>query len=160
MHATTTIGRGFTLTEIAIAMGLAAFCLVAILGLLPAGMNSNRETLEQTQAAALASTVEDDLRALGSLTNATAASPRFGLLLEPASPMQSLFVGEDGSPTSVGAARYRITVRGPKSIAGTTRGPLAANVLVTWPAVADPDAASWPTNATGRMESLVLIPVP
>jgi uncharacterized protein (TIGR02598 family) len=149
---------GFTLTEIAIAIGLAAFCLVAVMGLLPAGMNSNRASLEQTQAAALAGAIEEDLRAMGGLTNVPLASPRFGLLNEPSIPQQTLYFAEDGSPTNAAAASYRVTVRGPGPVPGTLRGPRAATVMITWPAAADANPAAWPTNARGQFETLVLLP--
>ncbi len=152
--------RGFTLTEIAIALGLAAFCMVAVMGLLPAGIHSNRASLEQTQAAALAAAVEDDLRSLARVTNEPAYSPRFRFLRKSSAPMQTVFIAEDGSPASPPEARYRVTVRGPQKPAGSLRGPSAAGVIVTWPAVADSQPGNWPTNAQGRLETLVMIPSP
>src|SRR5207248_1091899 len=45
---------GFSLIEVALALGVAAFALVAIIGLIPVGLNSNQASSEQTAAAGLA----------------------------------------------------------------------------------------------------------
>jgi len=54
---------GFTLAEVAIALAVTAFCLVAILGLLPVGMRSNQASVEQTVSNGILSAVITDLRA-------------------------------------------------------------------------------------------------
>jgi uncharacterized protein (TIGR02598 family) len=52
----------FSLVEVTIAVGIAAFCLVAILGLFPVGLSANASTVRTTEAAAIAKSILTDLR--------------------------------------------------------------------------------------------------
>lgn len=52
---------GFSLVEICIALGIAAFCLVAIFALLPIGLRGNLESSEETIATGILSQVASDL---------------------------------------------------------------------------------------------------
>jgi uncharacterized protein (TIGR02598 family) len=52
----------FSLVEVTLALGVAAFALVAIFGLLPVGLNSNQASIEQTTATSLATRISADLR--------------------------------------------------------------------------------------------------
>lgn len=40
--------RGFTITEVALALGIVAFAFIPMLGLLPAGLNASREAIDTT----------------------------------------------------------------------------------------------------------------
>jgi type II secretory pathway pseudopilin PulG len=53
----------FSLVEITLALGVAAFCLVAILGMLPVGLNNQQTAVQQTTANAIISQIVADLRA-------------------------------------------------------------------------------------------------
>jgi len=53
--------RGFSLTEVVIALGIVGFCIVAILGLLVTGLNSSRDSLNDTAIAAAARQVMSSL---------------------------------------------------------------------------------------------------
>ena len=63
----------FSLVEVTLALGIAAFCLIAIFGLLPVGMQTNRNATSQTAATNILSSVVSDIRASpkGSSTNST-----------------------------------------------------------------------------------------
>src|SRR5205807_2915078 len=52
-----------SLAEVAIALGVAAFCLVAVLGMLPVGLKAQQASVQQTVANAIMSQIVDDLRA-------------------------------------------------------------------------------------------------
>ena len=54
---------GFSLIEVTLALGVAAFCLVTILGLLPVGLKTQQEGSQQTRANAIISQIVADLRA-------------------------------------------------------------------------------------------------
>ena len=69
---------GFSLVEITLALGVFSFCFIAVLGLLPLGINTNRDTIEQTQAAGIARAVQADFATTAS---GVAVSPRFSLRL-------------------------------------------------------------------------------
>jgi hypothetical protein len=53
----------FSLVEVTLALGVAGFCLIAILGLLPAGLNTNQNSTRQTTANGILSSIVADLRA-------------------------------------------------------------------------------------------------
>ena len=48
----TPAAAGFSLVEVMLALGLTTFCLIALLGLLPAGLQTMKETQERAAAAA------------------------------------------------------------------------------------------------------------
>src|SRR4029453_8177308 len=54
---------GFSLVEVTLALGVAAFCLLVLLGLLPAGVKTQHSSIQQTTANQIISTIFSDLRA-------------------------------------------------------------------------------------------------
>ena len=54
---------GFSLVEVTLALGVAAFALTAILGMLPVGLKTQQAGVNQTKANAIISQIIDDLRA-------------------------------------------------------------------------------------------------
>ena len=55
-------GYGFSLTEVVIAMGVAAVAFTSLMALFPLGLNLNNESYMETQASILAKTILEDLR--------------------------------------------------------------------------------------------------
>ncbi len=53
----------FSLIEVTLALGVAGFCLIAVFGLLPIGVQTNQRALSQTAATAILSSVVADMRA-------------------------------------------------------------------------------------------------
>jgi hypothetical protein len=163
--------------EVALALGVAAFCLLAIFGLLPTGLTSNQASVQQTVAAGIASEVVADLRSTPScLTTTGTFSPRFGILIPgpagestmpPAQPLSSgsntkFFSAAggviDNLTTSGTAAIYRATVGFlPPVTTGSSRAATMARVLVTWPALADTDGTKWPQKFTGSFETITAL---
>ena len=159
--------------EVTLALGIAAFCLVAIFGLLPVGLNSNLNAVEQAAAANAAGSVLADLRAAGT----GAASMQFGIPLPANSTTTastySLFLREDGSwaaaANTTRAAvpgadadpaqqpRYRVTITFHPPPANLPRNATGVRVLVTWPAVADPTAGNPPTHFSGSFDTVAAL---
>jgi type II secretory pathway pseudopilin PulG len=54
---------GFSLVEITLALGVAAFCLLAVFGLLPIGLKTQQASVQQTTANEIISQTAADLRA-------------------------------------------------------------------------------------------------
>ena len=124
----------FSLVEVCIAMGLAAFCLVAILGLLPTGISTDQATVEQTAASGIASAIVADLRAT---PQNTTKSPVYGLTFPSTSPQQ-LRLGDDGSLIGTDSQpRYLAYVTIPSPIGDGTKAVNPVRILITWPAAAD-----------------------
>ena len=55
-------GSAFSLTEVVIAMGVAAVAFTSIIALFPLGLNMSKESYEETQAAFLAQTIFSDFK--------------------------------------------------------------------------------------------------
>jgi type II secretory pathway pseudopilin PulG len=180
--------RAFSLVEVTLALGVMAFCLVALLGLLPVGMNSNRAALEQTAAASIASAVAVDLRQTPLYVNGSAnyalthpKSPRFQIPVPPPTSAQAnpaiihtSFFTEDGTVAGASGGNYvdqdAVPSQNPRyRVTSTFYPPINASnpssqrtatlvrILVTWPALADPTAASTPVNFSGSFETMIAL---
>jgi uncharacterized protein (TIGR02598 family) len=71
----------FSLVEVTLALGIAAFCLIAVFGLMPVGMQTNRNAKSQTNATNIITAVIADLRSTPITTITTPTSLRFGITL-------------------------------------------------------------------------------
>lgn len=123
---------GFSLVEVAVALGVASLCLISVFALLPIGVQTNRAAIAQSAAAAILSSVAADLWATPK-TNST--SPAFSITFGTATTLY--FDGEGRSSAVVDAnSRYRLTVTFPTSPTGSF-APIFAHLRVTWPATAN-----------------------
>jgi uncharacterized protein (TIGR02598 family) len=156
---------GFSLIEVTLAIGIAAFCLIAIMGTIPVGMQTNRNATSQTAATNIVAAVVTDLR---STSKAKFDSARFGITIPAdhasgAAPTcqrceqcwnnqtQTKYFDDSGNVVASAAARYRVTltlVQNPS--ATTTTGALYYDIRTTWPAAADPCT----TTPSGSVEML------
>lgn len=141
---------GFSLVEVTLALGVAAFCLITIFGLLPLGIQTSQSSISQTAAASLLSSVVADLRAT---PKTSPTSLQYGIIFGAA---KSLFF--DGEGRSVTAAdpnatpRYRVTITFPSSPTGAF-APTFVSLKVTWPALVDPAT----TNPVGSVETFAAL---
>ncbi|XHR30485.1 MAG: prepilin-type N-terminal cleavage/methylation domain-containing protein [Chthoniobacteraceae bacterium] len=150
--------HGFSLVEVTVAMGIAAFCLVVILGLIPVGSSSNRNSIAQTAAASIARAVYGDVAATPA---SISSSLIFKLGIASSIAPQTIYLSEDGltatevgeQPVTTGSANsyYRVSVAFGGSAQGS-RNATNVRILVTWPALADPMPSSWPARYTGSYE--------
>ena len=78
----------FSLVEISLALGIAAFCLISIFGLLPVGISSNKTAVDQSAANVILSSVISDLRATPRTypRGQATTSPQFSIAI-PANPV-------------------------------------------------------------------------
>ena len=126
---------GFSLVEVTLALGVAAFCLIAIFGLLPIGIQLNQNAVSQTVAASLLSSIVADLCAT---PKANPTSPLYDITFGTAKLVYFDGEGRSVSPTDPNASpRYRVTITFHTSPAGAF-APTFASLKVTWPALVDP----------------------
>ena len=140
----------FSLVEVTLAMGIAAICLVALFGLMPVGVQTNRSATSQTAATNIVAAVIADLRAT---SIANSASSQFCILFGTAATIYFDSAGQcssdlAGTTSPCGAAlapalqtRYKMNI--------TWSGFVAlryADLKVTWP------AAATAANANGSTE--------
>lgn len=143
---------GFSLVEVVLALGITAFCLLTIFALLPIGLKTNQETLQETTAASLAAAVSTDLRATSS-TGTT--SPYFGLPVSSAS-TNNIYVtdaGEKLTAPSGSQATYLATVV--FTPASATMNAASARILITWPALPGQVNGAIPTQYLGSYNTVI-----
>ena len=138
----------FSLVEITLALGVAAFCLLGVFGLVPVGVQTNRNATSQTAATSVIAAVVADLRAtprcVGTSTQfqiTLGTGPGCPSTIDP-SAATLYFDGTGQFATSIGAnSRYQLKV--------TWYGSSAlryADLKVTWP------AAATTANSSGSAE--------
>ena len=123
----------FSLVEIVLALGVAGFCLIAILGLMPVGVQINRNATSQTAATNIMAAVVADLRTTPA---AATTSPQFAITFDTE---KTLFFDASGqASTSLGPdSRYRLNITWNSAPTGLHY----AVLKVTWPASVDPATA-------------------
>ena len=128
----------FSLIELTLAIGIAAFCLLAVMGLIPIAVQTNRNATSQTAANGIIASVIADMRATTSAT-----SPQYVITF--GNPKTLYFDSAGQFTTSLGAnSRYRASVTFPTSPTGLSY----ADIRVTWPAPVDPTI----TTPSGSVE--------
>jgi uncharacterized protein (TIGR02598 family) len=135
----------FSLVEVTLALGIAAFCLIAVFGLVPVGLQTNRNATSQTIATNVIAAVVADLRAT---PKNSSTSSQFNIAFG-TNPPPIYFDGQGQAASSLVPAsptpfqpRYQLNI----TWAGSA-GLRYADIKVTWP------AAATPTNATGSVET-------
>lgn len=148
----------FSLVEVTLALGVAAFCLIAVFGLIPVGVQTNRNSTSQTAATSILSNVIADIRTTAKLTPAAAPSPLYNITV-PArgnsnTTAQTLYLDGQGqvaaslspaSPTPF-QPRYQLNVTFPSNPDSGTFKTTYSDLKITWP------AAATPANASGSVE--------
>lgn len=137
------IRRAFSLVELVLALGVAAFCLIAVLGMLPTGLKTQQASASQTKANGIISQVIDSLRADVRLPPGQASKAEgewanlHGHWRAVAVP-DTLYFTNDGdqtgsvnqNPAPSGAA-FRVTVT---YLFPPTETTSIAKIIVSWPA--------------------------
>ena len=156
-------GRAFSLLEAAVAVGIAGFCLIAMLGLLPVGLRNNQSSIQQAAAGSALFAVVSDIFATPVETSASAGKTVDSLQFKipiPVStasgaggtPLATLYFVGDGRWTSALQAnsQYKLTVTPVANNTGL-RNTVLLNLKVTWP------AAAVSTNTVGSVETFVAL---
>jgi uncharacterized protein (TIGR02598 family) len=122
---------GFSLVEVTLALGVAAFCLVALFGLLPLGMQTNQSSISQTAAASILSSVVADLRAT---PKTSPTSSQYYITFGTAKVLYFDAEGRAVTPADPAAnPRYRVSITFPASPSGAF-APTFASLKISWPA--------------------------
>lgn len=176
---------GFSLVEVAMALGIVSFALLSLVALLPVGIKTNQISSEETRAAFILSTLEADLRNTHPLANARGTSRLFGLILPYAmdatgtrvtlnttvapntlSSVYSTGLNEDHTTVSYASTlprpRYQASVIYTTIPAIGSGAPLHARLIVNWPAVNTTDISKLTSlkSVQGYVEAYVTFPSP
>jgi uncharacterized protein (TIGR02598 family) len=166
--------RGFSLIEVVLAIGVISFAMVALVALLPRGLQIAKNSTEEMRAINLVTAFSSDLES-APLSSAQSANFKIAPIPWVTGPNQVavpnpgisigtdlLFYADEGQSVSTGSspdARYRITLRYTRApgkstdIPATNPNSIEALVTVSWPAAAT-------TNVEGRVESYLVFPKP
>lgn len=152
----------FSLVEIVLALGVAAFALIAIMGMLPISLKTQQASIQQTTGNEIMAAILNDLRAdvvlpPGQQKNSQEIADGFGLhghWAQVGTP-DTLYFTNDGTQTGsvnqIGAGavfRAKITYLFPPT--ATTS---VANVIITWPAQVDPTTGT----PAGSVETYIAV---
>jgi len=155
----------FSLVEVTLALGVAAFCLIAVLGLLPTGLKTQQSSIQQTTANNIMTEILGDLRAdvrlpPGQVSKeqdsgfglhghwALVATPDTLFFTDDAQLTGSVTQGGD-PPAPPGAVfRAKITYLFPPNASTTV-----AKVIVSWPAQVIPTTGI----SAGKVETFIAV---
>ena len=137
----------FSLVELTLALGVAAFCLIAVFGLMPVGIQTNRNATSQTAATNILSSVVSDLRGSAPSQN---KSSIYKISRNKSAKTTTCFDGQ-GKPTTTpipgvqevacpanSNSVYRLYVQIDSINPGGVVYPAYAYLKVSWPALASP----------------------
>jgi len=136
---------GFSLVEVTLAIGVAAFCLIALFALIPVASRVQQASIQQTIANEITSEILGDLRADIRLPPGQAShegDSGFGLhghwaqMYAPDTlyfDQQGTWLQLNGSPPAGATFRSKITYLFPPNASTSV-----ANIVVSWPAQVDP----------------------
>jgi len=153
--------RGFSLVEVTLALGVAAICLILLLGLLTVGIKTQQSGAQQTIANQIMTVLLSDLRAdlrlpPGQYRHFEEASG-FGLhghwvqMFAPDTlwfDQQGKWLQLNGNAPAAATFRAKITYFRPPNISTS-----AANIVVSWPAQADPAT----TTPAGSVQQFIAV---
>ena len=147
----------FSLVEVTLALGIAAFCLIAVFGLVPIGVQTNRNATSQTAATNIMAAVVSDLRATPG-TNTTSAQFAISVPVDATagaapncqpcahcwtSQTQTLYFDSQAQSVAADNGRYRLSVTSVRNPTATnSAGAVFLALQITWPASVDPCSAT------------------
>ena len=160
MKARAHLAAGFSLVEVTLALGVAAFCLITVFGLMAVGLQTQQASVQQTKANAIISQVADDLRADVRLPPGQASKEStqgfqlHGHWAAQATP-DTLYFTNDGKQTGsvnqyAADAVFRATIT---YLFPPTQTTSLADIKVTWPAQVDPATGS----PAGSVEAFIAV---
>jgi uncharacterized protein (TIGR02598 family) len=153
----------FSLVELTLALGVAAFCLIAVFGLVPVGVQTNRNATSQTAATNILSSVVSDIRASPPGQGLTARyrisrTKKSGTTVcfdGQAAPAAAPIYNNNEVACTSSNSRYRLFVKIANNPTSTVPGyPNYAYLKVTWPAFGSPSI-----TPSGSVEMVTAYPL-
>jgi uncharacterized protein (TIGR02598 family) len=152
--------NAFSLVEVVFAIFIVSFCLLSVLALMPIGVTTTHDSLENTSAAGIASAIAADIHSTAITSSTTGTtSPRYSVSLG-ANAVQTVlyFSGDDNftvtTPSTANPPIYRATIT-PGTL--TTAGTQQVRIWITWPALADSTGTKNPQNFTGSIDVMTAL---
>jgi len=154
------VSPAFSLVEVVIALGIISFALVALLGLLPAGLSAQKQAASRARCVQTLSEFSDAARGVYTNSDGTTNFPY---------PLDGITPGAAASTNYVLLGNGRITNTAPAG--ADVRGKIFVRqyassnnvsplyISVAWPASAVRGGTNWQT-AQGSIESLIFVTPP
>jgi uncharacterized protein (TIGR02598 family) len=148
----------FSLVELTLALGIAAFCLVTVFALVPVGVQTNRNATSQTAATNILSSVVSDIRAS---PPGQSASARYSINRNKGSKTTVCFDGQGqfvkfssgGATCPANYYRFRLDVQITQAVPGGAVYPTYVWLKVSWPAASNP-IHNPPVAPSGSVETV------
>jgi uncharacterized protein (TIGR02598 family) len=148
----------FSLVEVTLALGVAAFCLITVFGLIPVGLKTQQTSIQQTIANNITSEIIGDLRA--AYNGPGSNSSQFGIELKKLPPGQQqkyspnpVYFALDGTQQNGSAgAVFKTTITYFSATDITDATLTLADITTSWPAV-----QSDLTKVAGSVETVAVI---
>ena len=162
MKRSISVAPAFSLVEVTLALGIAAFCLIAVFGLVPIGVQTNRNATSQSAATNIMAAVVADIRATSRATASATPSQLYSINIPAAgssttTPQLFYLDGAGRSAASIAPVsptpfqpRYVLSVTFPQVNPTPTPPalpPTYADVKIIWPAV-----SPTPASPSGSVE--------
>ena len=148
------------LVEVALALSVASFCFIPLLGLIPVGFSTNQYSVEQTKAASVAARIVADLHCTPSSSDTSA----LGFKISSTTPQIIYFTETACAPGHVGDALVTSGTAHPATVPRSAsrllppaRKASTVRIMVTWPAQADQTNTGWPTKQAGSFETVTAL---
>jgi len=137
----------FSLIEVVLALGLFAFCIVVILGLLGSVMGSSRDSWMESRAAQIARQITSDLLPdpAGDIGSTSTATPLAGMLVTQPSPIQLLLV-----PAAATTNTVYYSAGGEPVAQGASDAVFRADVVLT-PVTLEPAVGTLPARTVSQL---------
>ncbi len=152
--------RAFSLVEVTLALGIAAFCLIAVLGLVPAGLKTQQASIGETQANSIISQVVGKLRAATRVPPGQEDKTDSKWILRPhtsgtwdPTPDTLFFTADarsEGSSLTANSV-FRATIHYIQPPTDTTS---LSVITVSWPAPIDPSAGGVPSGSVSTFAAI------
>ena len=160
---------GFSLVEVALALAIAAFCLLTLMALVPVGIQGYQQAGTQAAMVNLATMVERDLETTP--TTGTCTSARFAIPIPsaggtatPSTSPVTFYTDISGVQTPLGigvnatsASIYRISLFFTPPATAGQRTATMARILITFPAGADSSFSAVPSKYTNMFQTTVAL---
>ncbi len=145
-HSSRSRRSAFTLTEIVLALAIIATVMVAVIGILPVGMDSSRQAASQTAVALILEDLHNRLRKEPLQQGTASFSPAYF-------DVHGVFINPNASQTEQTARLYRadVEIANWQNPPANTSGLLIATIRLSWPV----NAASGEAIGTNNPRTVV-----
>jgi type II secretory pathway pseudopilin PulG len=149
---------GFSLIEITLSIGIIAFALVAVLGLLPAGLNSQKDATDQARSAQVLNDLTQAVRGIYPVDGTFRFAPPLETVDVAPGRERSFALMENGTLQDPGVRtleRRGTVFINQRPLSGSA--PRAVFISVAWPQTATRTGSTW-SQANGSTSAYIYAP--